>query len=167
MQIERNAMQSIFAKIQEILVDEGFDLTSTPRTATITMAYPKKDDLQTIIKPLIIVNNLAGNDFAVELGSNDATRIMVDIDVYAKDDGQRDDLGYVIRKGFRNKSLAVYNFDDGFPSSIGNYSGISTRGKMTIISTQYNNLDPQLYDTQDLGHHQVITLDIILPVDIT
>ena len=167
MHIERNAMQSIFAHIQEILVDEGFNLTSTPPTATITMAYPKKDDLQTIIKPLIIVNNLAGNDFAVEIGSKDATRLLVDIDLYAKDDGQRDDLGYILRTSFRNNRLAVYNFDDGFPTSIGDYTGISTRGKMTIMGTQYNNMDPQLYDTQDLGHHQVITLDIILPVDVT
>lgn len=167
MEIERNAMQSIFAYLQEVLTDNGFDLTSNPRTATLTMAFPKKDDMQTIIKPLIIVNNLAGNDFPVEIGSNDATRILVDVDLYADNDGQRDDLGYIIRKAFRNKSLAVYNFDDGFPASIGNYSGISTRGKMTILGTQYNNIDPLVYDVQDLKHHQVIALDILLPVDTT
>ena len=163
MYLERQCMQSIMAKVDDLLYQEGF-ITSGARNATLMMGYPTKDDVQTIIKPLIIVSIIGGDDYPIELGSSDGTEILVIIDVVAEDDGQRDDLGYFLRKNLRGRLLPIYNFTT-FPTTPGDYTGINTIGKMIVLSTGSTNIEPDINDLLGFNHHQELRLTIRTPSD--
>lgn len=169
-QIERLSVQSVMAYLEEILTDNGFvvqgSLSPSSPTATIMLSFPMSDDQKTIIKPLIIVSYVGGNNVPLQIGTDDVSRVQFIIDLYAKDDGQRDDVGYIIRKNFVNRRLPVYDFNTGFPSVVGDYSGISTKGKMIILSTSFFNPEPDIHEVANLSHHQEIRLDILLPLDV-
>lgn len=163
MYLERQCIQSIMAKVDDLLFQEGFK-TSGVRNATLMMGYPTKDDVQVIIKPLIIVSNMDGNDYPIELGSNDGTELLVIIDVIAEDDGQRDDLGFFLRKEIRGRLLPIYNFTV-FPTTPGDYTGINTLGKMIIMNTGYTNMEPDVHDLLGFNHHQEVRLTVRIPSD--
>lgn len=163
--LERLSVQSLFYKIKDILNDNGITTEGDSRESTVLMKFPEKiNEFSTIIKPLFVVKYEDGSNIPFEIGSDDCTQCTIMIDLYAKDDGQRDDLGYLIRKNLMNKVLTVYDFNQGFPASIGNYTGIGTKGKMNVISTSFINFD-ELIDDVELSHHQEIRLVINLPVD--
>lgn len=165
-QIERACVQSLYRKIVDILYDNSFVIDGVGRNATISMSFPTKDDWQSIIKPLVIVNYLAGADTPKEIGSEDVTRANFIIDLYAIDDGQRDDLGYIIRKSLRNKVFSVYDFENGYPIAPNNYTGISTRGQMTIFGTSFFNEEPDIDEAEQTMHHQEIRLNVEMPLDV-
>jgi hypothetical protein len=163
--LERLAVQSIFYKIKDILNDNGLTTEGSTRESTVLMKFPEKiNEFSTIIKPLFVVKYEEGSNVPFEIGSDDCTQCTMMIDLYAKDDGQRDDLGYLIRKNFMNKVLTVYNFNVAFPTAIGDYTGIPTKGKMNVLQTSFINFD-ELLDEIELSHHQEIRLSIQLPVD--
>lgn len=163
--LERLSIHSMFYKIKDILTDNGFDTEGDDRTATVLMKFPEKiNEFATMIKPIFVVKYEEGSNVPVQIGSDDCTQCTFNIDVYAKDDGQRDDLGYLLRRSLMNHTFTVYNFNDGFPSIIGDYSGISTKGKMTVEQTSFINFD-ELLDEVELSHHQEVRLTVKLPID--
>ena len=160
----RQSIQSLFAKTQDLLYSEGFN-TNSGGNASIIMSYPQKEDQLPIIRPVIIVSSMIGFDSPIELGSNDGTEVLVIIDVIAKDDAQRDDLGYMLIKNLRNRVLPIYDFSTKFPSNIGDYTGINTVGKMTILGTSFSNIEPDINDIWALEHHQEIRVRLGIPSD--
>lgn len=116
-------------KLREILEDNGF----TSSQYQVIDSYPNNidwDASQVWPTVSVTIEGFFGRD--VELGSGQWTTLHFAIDVFAKNDSQRDDLTYTIWKQLNEKSFTFYDFNSGFPTTVGDYSGITTIGDYNI-----------------------------------
>ena len=116
-------------KVQEILENYGF----TSGKYKVYDGYLNELDLNTNhIWPTVTIEmgDLVGRN--VELGSKPWKTLFFAIDVYARTDSQRDDVMNVLWDELNDTIFTLYDFNDGFPSSVGDYSGLTTIGSYSI-----------------------------------
>jgi len=158
MQLFRLAGLCLVYKIKEILSNNDFSYTVEP-------GYPPDSEMKTQQTwPLITVqtDNLFGRD--IELGSNQWPACQVFIDIFANTDGQREDIAYTLWNSLNENNYTLYNFNSGFPSAVGDYSGISTLGEYaTGTFTFYNIAPPEETNIVGLKHHGVLSGVLYLP----
>lgn len=109
-------------KIQELMEDYGFQNGEY----NVVDGYPNFADSRTsLIWPTISVeiSGLWGRD--VELGSGQWPAFQVAIDIFANTDSQRDEIAYMLWNNLNEENFTLYDFNIDFPSSVGDYSGIS------------------------------------------
>ncbi len=156
----RLALLNAVYKIKEILL-----ANSIYPQCTIVEGYPTEVDLKsTLTWPIISVeiDGFYGRD--VELGSAAWPTCQLVIDIFAKTDSQRDDLGYILWDGLREDTFTFYDFNSGFPVSMVDYSGILNNGDWYVENLTINKIIP-VSNTVIEGekHHSVIDGIIYLP----
>jgi hypothetical protein len=154
MQATRLVIQTSYCKIQEIMQANGF----TAAEYSIQVGYPNESQIAAINKwPLITVESDNVIGFDAELGSRPWKSIRFFIDVLAKSNGQREDLAYLLWDSLNDSYIPYYNFNEGFPTVIGDYTGISKLGSILIEDMTINNVNPEKY-SNILGenHHAII-----------
>lgn len=149
----RLAITNLYYYIQEIMQTNGF-ITSE---YTITIGYPNEDELTKINTwPTIVVEaeTMFGIDF--ELGSRQSKVIHFFIDVLAKSNGQKEDIAYFLWNSLNETYIPYYDFNTGYPTAVGDYSGITRSGSMYIDNLTANQVVPE--NTVVLGekHHIII-----------
>lgn len=160
MQLMRIADLNLNYKIQEIMEDNGF----TSGTYRVYDGYPNEQDLKTSnIWPTIVVEiqNMFGRN--VELGSRQWPTFQVIIDVLARTDSQRDDITYLLWNSLNEISFTLYDFNSGFPSTVGDYSGITTLGDWEIGNLTSINLEPIYPGIIGEQHHAMLDGVLYLP----
>ena len=161
MTLYRLADLHLVYKLQEIMQDNGFNSNQY----RIIDGYPSDSDLLTSeLWPTLTVETdlLYGRN--IELGSGDWPAVQFSIDVFAKTDGQRDDISYWIWESLNENDYILYNFNEGFPSSIGDYSGISSLGSWSVSSLTITNFTaPEDTILEGEKHHCMLNGIIFLP----
>lgn len=157
----RNADISLVYHLRELIEDSGWSANAYE----VLDAYPV--NLDTITKfPSIAVQMSVGNSFPFQIGSPSALSITWLIDIFAKGDGQRDDVTYLIWENLRDNQITLYDFNSGFPASVGNYTGISTLGNINFTNVSYQVIDPDEFSkTIADKHHSLVVAIGYLSVD--
>lgn len=133
--------QSLYYKVQELMNTMGY----TVGRYTIIAGYPNELEIaQQEILPIITVevDDLFGRDF--ELGSKQVATVHFTLDVFSKSRGQRGDIAYTLQSNLNDSSLMLYDFNTGFPTAIGNYTGIATLGSCDVFSVTIANVVPDV-----------------------
>lgn len=162
MQLPRLSNLCIVYKIKELMENTlGFSSANY----IVRDRYPNEQSLkENSVWPLITVEliDLFGRD--VELGSEAWPVYQVAIDVLANTDTQRDDITYILWKNLNNSINTLYNFNNAFPTIVGDYSGIPNYGSFDIIKLSYQNIEPE-DGTVSNGekHHSIIDGYVELP----
>lgn len=129
--------------------------------------FPNELDLEnTHIWPTISVEVEGMFGRSIELGSNQWPGCQVAIDVFAKTDSQRDDIGYILWKELNEGSFTLYDFNTGFPSTAGgvNYTGITVIGDWGMDQMSIFHLSsPPDTNVDGEKHHSVLDGVLLLP----
>lgn len=157
----RNADLSLVYHIREVMEDNGW----LNGDYEVIDAYP--DNLDKITKfPVVSVQMNVGVSLPFQIGSTNALSITWLIDVFAKSDGQRDDITYFIWNDLQDGQIVLYNFNTGFPASVGNYTGIGTLGNISFDNVSFSVIDPEMFSTTIAEkHHSLIVAIGHLSVD--
>jgi len=100
----------------------------------------------------------------VELGSEQWPAMQILVDVLAQTDSQRDDIAYLVWRTMNETIYLFYDFNSGFPATVGDYSGINVVGNWTIDNMTIANLTPPDKTTvRGLQHHALIDGILHLP----
>lgn len=159
MTLYRLASLNLIYKIKEIMENNGF------ANYDVIEGYPNVLDENTAFTwPTIAIelDQFFGRD--VEIGSNQWGGAKFTVDIFANTDSQRDDVSYIIWHSLNENYSILYDFNSGFPTVVGDYSGISTIGdwytdKLTIFRI------PPVVNSQVIGekHHGLIDGVLLLP----
>lgn len=141
-------------------------LKFTSGSYTVMDGYPDNLDEITVF-PVVTVQSSVGGALPVQLGSRSALNITWELDVLAHRDGQRDDIAYAIWDALSENSIVYYNFDSGgFPTVLGDYSGIATYGTITFSPGTMVVLTPENFTNIEAEkHHALIVITGYLSVD--
>ncbi len=106
MEFQRKCDLSVYYYIQNLFIDTSY--------ITIVDDFP----VQNLVVPTISVVARIINLEPLELGNRKGYSIRLwDIDVFAANKAQRDEIGYKILDNIENK-IPVYDYDEGFPPDI-------------------------------------------------
>lgn len=148
-------------KVKDIMNEAGYSETQY----SVIDGYPNFVDLDTEIAfPIITVelDNVFGRN--VELGSKQWPAFRISIDVFARSDAQRDDLSYMIWRALNETDFTFYDFNSGFPTAIGNYTGIDTIGTIYFDKMTIAVLSPgDFTSTEGEKHHALVDGFLYLP----
>jgi len=157
----RLADASLIYHLRELMENSGW----SSGEYTVMDAYP--DNLDTITKfPALTVQTITGDPRPIQLGSKSALELTWAIDIFAKADGQRDDITQLVWDDLIESQIVLYDFNDGFPSVLGDYSGISSLGTVTFESITMNVVEPDTFtNTIAEKHHSLIVVSGYISVD--
>lgn len=157
----RLADASLNYHLQELMENNGW----TSGNYEVVDAYP--DNLDEIPKfPLISVQSIAADPRPVQIGYRAAKLVTWALDIFAKTDGQRDDIINIIWDDLSESQITIYDFNDGFPSTLGDYTGISTLGTVTFENITMSVIEPDEFTkTVAAKHHALIVVSGYLSVD--
>lgn len=136
--------QNLYYKVQEIMNTNSY---TQDTDYTLVAAFPNKSQLEQINKwPCIVIetNEFFGRD--VELGSQQWGTSHFFIDILARTKGQKEDIAYLLYSNLNEKSIAFYDFNSGFPTSPGNYSGITRLGEAAVQDLSIHTIEPDEYN---------------------
>ncbi len=126
MKLFRLAADNLTYYLKEIFVNNGLS------SANVIDAYPSDmiDRNNTDSWPTLSVevDNFSG--VPVEIGSGEWPIASIFCDLFANSKVQRDSLSYVLYEALNEKIIPLYDFNEGFPASIGDYRGITRIGEM-------------------------------------
>lgn len=160
MTILRLAHLSIIYKIKEIIENNGW----VSGNYRVIDGYPNESELRdTIIWPTVSVGvgRLFGRD--IELGSESWPAFMLEVDVFAITDSQRDDLSFILWKELNDNIYNLYDFNSAFPTTLGDYTGIPILGNYGLQNLSITPLPPEDSTLDGLNHHSVIDGLLLLP----
>jgi len=163
MTLMRLADLNLVYKVIEVMEANGF----VNGKYQVIDGYPNEIDLAAMnVWPTLSVeiNSLYGRD--VELGSKQWPGCQVAIDVFAKTDSQRDDIGYLLWNTLNEGSYVLYDFNTGFPSTASgvSYSGITPIGDWSLDQMTIFNLDsPSDTIVEGEKHHSLVDGILLLP----
>lgn len=157
----RNADLSLIFYLREVMENNGWGVDDY----SVIDSYPT--NLDTITKfPSVTVQSNVGDPFPIELGNRSTLKITWAVDVFAKGDGQRDDITYVIWDDLLDSRVALYDFNTGFPPTTGDYTGISTLGAIIFDDIFFEVIDPvEFSETIAEKHHSLIVASGYLSID--
>lgn len=159
----RSADLNMNIKVRELLQNFGFATTAFD----VLDSYPTDQDLNKIPKlPSVVVsvNSLTGDD--VELGSNQWPSVTFALDVFAKTDGQRDDISYYLWNNLNEGVFRFYDFSNGFPdlTTTIDYTGIANNSDYRVDGvTSVVMAPPEVPLWEGEKHHQLIFGTMKLP----
>ena len=159
----RLADANLNIKIREMLQDFGFGTTAFD----VIDSYPTDQDKDKIPKmPAVVVavNSLTGED--VEIGSKQWPVVSFSLDVFAKTDGQRDDIAFYLWNNLNEGVFRFYDFSGGYPdlSTTISYTGISNDADYAIEDvTSVVVSPPEVPLWEGDKHHQLIFGTMKLP----
>lgn len=122
--------------------------------------YPETPSSLTIFPTIAIESNYLGG-ISYQLGSTDKGEISYIIDIFAKSDGQADDIGYLIWSQFNNNNIPLYNFNSAFPATgvYNTYTGITQIGILSLERPILRTIpSPQTTVEEEKEHHRMITI---------
>jgi hypothetical protein len=128
----------------------------------VVSAYP---DLETIpVYPTFVIMTVYADGLAYEIGAKDRVILNTDIIVLANDIAQNDYYNMVIWNAFHNKDIALYDMSSTNPSSVGDYTGLSTLGKYRCYDVNYANSEAAIYmPDKSMNYESTINMRIELP----
>jgi hypothetical protein len=101
---------------------------------TYTHQFPK----EILQVPTISVVNGKISEEEFELGNSDTIRLRRwYVDIFAKNDTQRDDFAYRILEELRTKGITVYDYNEGFPPD----ASPAAINHLSVISRTYEPID--------------------------
>lgn len=161
MQRFRLADTSLNYHLQELMQNNGWAVGNYE----VKDAYP--DNLEEITKfPVLTVQTITVDPRPIQLGYKSAMNVTWAIDIFGKTDGQRDDIAHLVWEDLNEANINIYDFNMGFPASIGDYTGIGTLGSVTFESVTMNIIEPDpTTKTVAEKHHALIVASGYLSVD--
>jgi hypothetical protein len=161
MQKLRLADSSLIFHLQEVMENAGW----ANGAYEVIDAYPTNLDRITIF-PAISVQSNVGDSLPVQVGTKSTLSVTWLIDIFAQGDGQRDDIVYFIWDDLQENQIVLYDFNTGFPPSVGDYTGISTLGKIYFDNVSFQVIDPDEFSTTIVEkHHALIIASGSLSID--
>lgn len=147
--------------LREVMENSGWGASDY----SVIDSYPT--NLDTITKfPSVTVQSNVGEGKPIEIGSQDALKLSWFIDIFAKGDGQRDDITFFIWDDLQDNQIVLYDFNTGFPPTTGDYSGISTLGKIHFDRVSFETIEPDEFSkTIAEKHHSMIIVSGYLSID--
>lgn len=119
--------------------------TSLPSTIAINVVDGFPEEVLTL--PTIAIDAVTIELVEFQLGDRDGRRVRRwDIDIFAKNKSQRDEIGYILLHALKN-GIMVYNYDEGFPPTVSpseeSHLDVVSR-KMTIVKI-FSSLVEKMY----------------------
>ena len=155
MQLYNKVYLSLIYYIKEILKNNNFNADNVLDGYLDEVDVNRKDVWPTII---ISRGKYFGRD--VEMGASPYKTTFFMLDVYANSKSQRDDLGDILFDNLNEQIVKIYNFNI-FPTTVGDYTGITTSGDMYINSVEVIPVEPP-ERTNVLGEKYHIIVDGML-----
>ena len=161
MQKFRLADATLIFHLRELMENSGY----TASQFSVNDSYPSNlDDITQF--PAITVQSNVGEAFPIQLGNISTLRITWFIDIFAKGDGQRDDITYFIWNDLQENQIILYDFNTGFPPTTGDYTGISTLGKIHFDNVSFQTIEPDEFSrTIAEKHHSLVIASGYLSID--
>jgi len=107
--LERKQDLSIYYYLKDEILIPPYD------TVLVVDGYPEQD----LVIPSVAVVNQTLTIEPFELGNRRGQRIRVwNIDVFAANKAQRDEISSIIINGLEDIRIAVYDYDEGFPPTV-------------------------------------------------
>jgi len=161
MQRMRLADASLIYHLREMMEANGW----TTGNYEVKDAYP--DNLAEITKfPVLTVQTLSVDAKPIQIGSKSTMNVTWAIDIFAKTDGQRDDVAQLLWDELLDAQLNIYDFNNGFPATLGDYTGISTLGTINFESINMSVIEPETFtDTIAEKHHTLVVVSGYMSVD--
>lgn len=153
---KRSLMEFIKEKIEDAGIPNG--------SYTVIDAHPN-DINDNLIFPVITIGSPFRNSEPVELSAGPRKILRIAIDVLANSEGQQNDIVDVLQENLEEHKITIYNFKTGFPSSVGDYSGITQVGEMFISSFSSVSLGPSKFEKiAQEKYHELINITVKLPL---
>jgi len=127
---------SLVYKVRELMINNGYD-------DNVIDAYLNDVDIERIDSwPTIAITRgrYTGEDF--ELGSYQHKAAYFTIDVFANSKTQRDDITELLYDNLNEANVTFYDFDVKFPTTVGDYTGITRLGEFYIDNMSGSPIDP-------------------------
>lgn len=146
---------SVIYFIKDLLYNAGFS-TADYR---VTNSYPYTSTSVSVM-PLVVVDSGPAVAVPYQLSSVNVNRYMFFIDVFAKSDSQRDDVSDIIFDSLKEERIPIYDFNTGFPTIIGNYTGITEIGSLEMEGNpSMLDIHPSIEEAINMfQHHKLIQI---------
>lgn len=161
MQKFRLADASLIYHLREMMETNGW----TSGNYEVKDAYP--DNIAEITKfPLLTVQTISVDSKPIQLGNRSTMNVTWAIDIFAKTDGQRDDVAQLLWDDLNESSINIYDFNDGFPAILGDYTGIGTLGTINFESINMSVIEPEAFtNTIAEKHHILVVVSGYMSID--
>lgn len=151
---------SIIYYLKDLLYKKGF----LADKYNVLDSYPS-DTAKVNIFPTISVEANISRDKPLELGHSGLLEVVFILDVFAKGDGQADDVAYIIWEALKLEYPSVYDFNIAYPLDTlpVDYSGISTIASMSFSSPRIINVSAPAY-TEIIAEkfHRMVTFNCVV-----
>ena len=159
MKIQLVTIRSIMTFLQEIMESNGF----TNGSYDVIIKYPT-DVTKINIFPTLVVGKSSQKRFPFEIGGASRKQMVITIDVFTNSQNQREDIANILDDNLTEKYISIYNFNSGFPSTVGDYTGITKLGECYVNSLTMYTLPPPVYtEVGQEKFHDIINMIITLP----
>jgi len=154
MQYLRLADLSMIYYIKDLCYNNGY----ADGKFSIVDAFPTDLSNLTVL-PTVSVESTFLSTRGYQLGSTDKGILSFTIDVFAKSDGQADDIAYLIWNDFKNNNIPIYDFNSAFPSTYNDYSGISQIGNLSLDKPTLRTIpSPIMTVEEEQKYHRLLTI---------
>jgi hypothetical protein len=158
MKASRLAMSNILWRVREVMESNGFSSSSY----SVIYGYPNEEKVLQFPTITISKNNISY--IGIELTAKDRERISIVLDIFGNADSQRDDITDLLCEYFNQRTIVMYDFTTGFPTIVGDYSGIPRLGEMYVAKLWATTLQiPSFVNIDAKKYHDMIILDVVLP----
>lgn len=156
------AVRSLQYYLQEVMEANGFNNGEYTVDDSDPTTMTDRDD---VIFPIVTVGNPHLGKVPIQITSKEAKKLSLAIDIYANSKGQQSDLKDVLDENLSGKYLNVYNFNQGFPASVGDYSGLTVLGKMIVEHLDSTDLAVAKFSRiEQEKYHELMLITVILPL---
>lgn len=151
---------SLIEYLKEVMEDNNYQNGNYE----VINTYPQDVDKINIF-PTVSVERINSTKIPYQISSKNQKQLIFSIDVFGQGNDQREDLVDIASDNLQHKYIPIYNFNDGFPASVGVYGAIPKLGDMYVQSFISHALPPPQYtETEAKKFHEMINIVVTLPL---
>ena len=129
----------------------------------VLYSYP--NTVQVEQYPTIAIDRNTVRKEHFEIGGVDRTKVSLVLDVLANSRDQKEDISSVLQDYFHERDFTLYDFTTLFPTVVGDYTGIPSRGVFIVESVSVVTLHPpQFSNVPAEKFHDMLIMDVLYRV---